>query len=111
MLEGSWWDGRRQGGSLPALGDLVVEWPEIGKGGVQEFLFLRGQIALGLDLEHFERIENASGSFEIHFLFACDGMRKLTEKEPGILGLKKEELIESRIGSGHGMSIEIPIDA
>lgn len=81
----------------------LIEWLEIPEGGGKQFRLGICEIAAGFGSQHFERIDHRLGGRQIDGFHAGVRVGDLAEKQPGVLGLQDDELVESRIRrGGHG---------
>lgn len=84
---------------------------EVIESGGHQFLLGSGEIPAGLGSEHFQGVDHGFGGTQVDLFFATERIGDLPEKEPRILGLENDELIEPRIGFGrcwHGQSVWVP---
>jgi hypothetical protein len=88
--------------------DGFVERDKVFQGGLEQLRFVVGEISSGFVFQHAEGIDHGFRGTEVHGFLASRGIRDLTEKKTGVLGLEQNEFVEARIGfgrTGHGWRI------
>jgi hypothetical protein len=79
----------------------VEERAEVIEGCGEEFLLGGCEVSLGFGSQHFQRIDDRLGSSEVDLFFSAMGIGNLAEKQPGVLGLENDKLVEPWIGFRH----------
>ena len=79
---------------------FLIERTDVIDGRAEKLLLVYREISGRFMFQHFKTIEHRFCGAKVEGFFPAGRVGDLTEKKPGILGLEKDKILESRVRLG-----------